>query len=60
MIPELPAFRVGDLADAMGIEAQVIGLQPGEKLHESMEENACSADARRMTIEELREGLRDV
>jgi UDP-N-acetylglucosamine 4,6-dehydratase len=60
MIPDLPAFRIGDLAEAMGIEARVIGLQPGEKMHESMEENACSRDARRMTIAQLREGLRDV
>jgi len=61
LIPDLPAFMLVDLAYAMGLEnAEFIGLQPGEKLHESMEENACSRDARRMTVAELREGLRDV
>ncbi len=60
MIPELPAFRLGDLAEAMGLHnADVVGLQPGEKLHESMSENACSLNAVRLTIEQLREGLKE-
>lgn len=61
-IPELPAYRLGDLANAMSPPGTDywftgIGLPRHEKLHESMEEGKCSRDARRMTIEELRSHL---
>jgi hypothetical protein len=56
-IPTLPAFRLGDLADAMDLKTITIGLPDYEKLHESMNENNCSKDARRMSIEELRAEL---
>lgn len=61
LIPELPAFRLGDLANAMGLarsDLEVVGLQPGEKLHESMDDGKCSRDARRMTVPEIAEGLK--
>jgi UDP-N-acetylglucosamine 4,6-dehydratase len=54
VIPELPAFRLGDLADALGAEQNVIGLPAWEKMHESMREGRCSKDARRMSVDELR------
>ena len=57
-IPELPAFSVGDLALAMGAKMQVTGLNGFEKMHEKMSEDNCSADARRMTVEELKEAVR--
>lgn len=60
VIPDLPAFRLGDLAEAMGVRTRVIGLQPGEKMHESMDALRCSKDARRMSVEELREALKRV
>jgi UDP-N-acetylglucosamine 4,6-dehydratase len=53
-IPQLPAYRLGDLATAMGARTVVTGLPAWEKLHESMDENNCSKDARRMTIDELK------
>ena len=56
-IPTLPAYRLGDLAQAMGASTITVGLPRWEKLHESMDENRCSKDARRMTIEELRAEL---
>ena len=61
-IPELPAYRLGDLAEAMLHGPwmnwfQETGLPKHEKRHESMEDGKCSRDARRMTIEELREHL---
>jgi FlaA1/EpsC-like NDP-sugar epimerase len=60
-IPDLPAYRLGDLADTMGARyALITRLEPGEKLHESMCEGRCSADARRMTMDELKEALRRV
>ena len=60
VIPDLPAFRVGDLAEAIGLEFDVVGIGSSEKLHESMDEARCSADARRMTVSELREALKHV
>jgi UDP-N-acetylglucosamine 4,6-dehydratase len=56
-IPTLPAYRLGDLAEAMGAKTITIGLPKWEKLHESMDENNCSKDARRMSIEELKAEL---
>jgi UDP-N-acetylglucosamine 4,6-dehydratase len=57
-IPELPAYRLGDLVEALGVRAEVVGLGEHEKKHESMGPGKCSADARRMTVDELREAIR--
>lgn len=37
-VPKLPSCRIGDLAEAIapGCQTQVIGLRPGEKLHEAL------------------------
>jgi UDP-N-acetylglucosamine 4,6-dehydratase len=35
-VPSLPAFRLRDLAEAMGAELEVVGLGSGEKRHETM------------------------
>lgn len=55
----LPAYQLGDLALAFaeiyGTRTNYIGLPPFEKLHESMDKHLCSKDARRMTILELKE-----
>jgi UDP-N-acetylglucosamine 4,6-dehydratase len=60
-IPDLPAYRLGDLAEAMGVTSPIItGLPTFEKKHESMDENRCSKDARRMSVDELREALKNV
>lgn len=56
-IPELPAYRLGDLVEAMSARMKVTGLPCWEKMHESMNFETCSANARRMTVEELREEL---
>ena len=67
VVPELPAYRLGDLLEAMPRKvqdlpkAQPIGLGPGEKLHERMKEDGPdSSQVRRMTVDELREALRSV
>jgi len=63
VVPELPAYRLGDLLEAMGTEGfehHLIGLRPGEKMHESMIEGKTSAQTRRMTVDELREALKYV
>lgn len=56
-VPHLPAYRVGDLAEAMGAAVRVTGLGRHEKKHESMAEGNCSADARRMSVDELKEEI---
>ena len=58
-IPDwLPAYSVGDLAEAMGVEMNIIGLPEYEKAHECMSDGLCSNSARRMTVDELREALK--
>jgi len=48
-IPKIPSVRVTDLAKAMApdIEHRVIGIRPGEKLHEIM----CPSDDCHLTLE---------
>ncbi|MEH6663760.1 MAG: UDP-N-acetylglucosamine 4,6-dehydratase (inverting) [Brevundimonas sp.] len=48
-VPKIPSVRVVDLATAMApnLEQHVIGIRPGEKLHEIM----CPADDSHLTIE---------
>lgn len=59
-IPELPAYRLGDLAEAMGVRIIVKGLPGHEKLHESMAPGNTSDKARRMSVAELREKLAEI
>ena len=60
VIPDLPAYRLGDLAMAMGLEPVITHLGEGEKLHEGMAPGNTSDLARRMTVAELREALQHV
>tara|TARA_R110000868_G_scaffold411755_1_gene708929 strand:- start:37092 stop:37922 length:831 start_codon:yes stop_codon:yes gene_type:complete len=60
VIPDLPAYHVGDLAKAMGADMRVIGLPDFEKRHEGMGPNNTSDMARRMTIKELQDALKQV
>lgn len=48
-VPKIPSMRVVDLAEAMapGLPIKVIGIRPGEKLHEIM----CPRDDSHLTIE---------
>lgn len=36
VVPDMPAFTIGDLAAAMGREVRVVGMRPGEKKHETI------------------------
>lgn len=58
-IPTLPAYRLGDLADAMGVKTRIVGLPVWEKKHESMAYDRRSDQAERMSVKELREALDD-
>lgn len=48
-VPKIPSVRITDLATAMApkIPQKVIGIRPGEKLHEIM----CPGDDSRLTVE---------
>jgi UDP-N-acetylglucosamine 4,6-dehydratase len=48
-VPKLPSLRIVDLAEAMspGLPTRVIGVRPGEKLHEVM----CPRDDSRLTLD---------
>lgn len=37
-VPKIPSYKIGDLAEAIGPECEkpIIGIRPGEKLHEEM------------------------
>lgn len=58
-IPELPAYRVGDLAEAFGLPMRVTGLPRYERRHEMMKEGHSSEFARRLSVPELREIIRE-
>lgn len=58
-IPDLPAYRLGDLATAMGVDMDVIGLPAWEKAHESMSAGNSSDLARRMSVDELQKALKN-
>ncbi len=48
-IPKIPSMKMTELAEAMapGIAQEIIGIRPGEKLHEVM----CPADDSHLTLE---------
>lgn len=48
-VPKLPSMQITDLAEAMapGMPLKVIGIRPGEKLHEIM----CPSDDYHLTVE---------
>ena len=48
-VPKIPTVKIVDLAKAMGpdLELEIIGIRPGEKLHELM----CPADDSHLTLE---------
>ena len=53
-IPKLPAYRLGDLAEAMGKIMSIKGLPDWEKQHEGMADGNTSDVARRLSVAELR------
>lgn len=48
-VPKIPSVRITDLAEAMapGGRTKIVGVRPGEKLHETM----CPASDSRLTLE---------
>lgn len=60
LIPHAPAYSVWDLAFAMGVRFEEVGLRPGEQLHESMTGEDSSEIADRLTVKDLRERLNEL
>lgn len=48
-VPKIPSIRITDLAEAMGpgLPHEIVGIRPGEKLHEVM----CPADDSHLAVE---------
>jgi UDP-N-acetylglucosamine 4,6-dehydratase len=48
-VPKIPSIRITDLAEAIapGLPHKIVGIRPGEKLHETM----CPADDSHLTLE---------
>jgi UDP-N-acetylglucosamine 4,6-dehydratase len=48
-VPKIPSIRITDLATAMSpaMRTRIVGIRPGEKLHEIM----CPADDSHLTLE---------
>ncbi|TYT76307.1 UDP-N-acetylglucosamine 4,6-dehydratase (inverting) [Desulfobotulus mexicanus] len=48
-VPKIPSVRITDLAEAMApdLEQRIIGIRPGEKIHETM----CPEDDSHLTLE---------
>ena len=48
-VPKIPSIRITDLAEAMapGMPTRIVGIRPGEKLHEVM----CPQDDSHLTLE---------
>ena len=48
-VPKIPSVRIVDLARALGpeLKQEIVGIRPGEKLHEVM----CPADDSHLTLE---------
>lgn len=57
LIPDLPAYRLADLAEAMCVQMDIRGLPSWEKKHEGMSDGLTSDLAPRMTVAELKEAL---
>lgn len=57
LIPKLPAYRIGDLADVLGVKMDVKGLPSFEKKHEGMDFGNTSDVARRMDRNELADAV---
>jgi FlaA1/EpsC-like NDP-sugar epimerase len=38
LVPKIPSYRIGDVAEAVGPNCrhEIVGIRPGEKLHEEM------------------------
>lgn len=40
--PNMPSFKIVDLAEAFGAKTEIVGIRPGEKLHEEIKDGVTS------------------
>jgi UDP-N-acetylglucosamine 4,6-dehydratase len=58
-IPKIKSIKITDLAAAFGKPYKVIGIRKGEKLHEELDQGYNSRDNEYLTVEEIRETIRE-
>lgn len=59
-IPKLPSIRIIDLAKAFNKPYKIIGLRPGEKIHEQMDYDGNSGNNKWfLTLEEIRKTIKE-
>lgn len=58
--PNMPAYRLGELAKAMNAEMDIVGLPQFEKKHETIADGQCSVDAHRLSYTDLKELLKEI
>lgn len=67
-IPQIPSIRITDLCKALNMPYHIIGIRPGEKLHESMippddvtgsEGYNSGNNPHFLTVEEIRESIKE-
>jgi len=56
-IPHIPSIRIIDLATAFGLPYKVVGIRPGEKLHEELDQGYSSDKNEFLTVEQIRETI---
>jgi len=56
-IPKIPSIRITDLAAAFRLPYKVVGIRPGEKLHEELDQGYSSDNNEFMTVEQIRETI---
>ncbi len=59
-IPNISSIRITDLCKAMGKPHKIIGIRPGEKIHEELDIGYNSCENRFLTIAEIKESIKDV
>jgi len=59
-IPRLPSVLITDLCKALDMPYKVIGIRDGEKLHESLDIDYSSDNNTFLTIEEIKETIKNI
>jgi UDP-N-acetylglucosamine 4,6-dehydratase len=58
-VPKLKAARMIDVVKAFGCNWHETGIREGEKLHEQLEQDYTSEDAEQLTIDEIRDYIKE-
>lgn len=60
-IPKMPSFKITDLAKAFGGKTEIVGVRPGEKIHETLDgiTHSCDNDTW-LTVAQLRQQLKQM